>query len=78
LANKSAQIGRFFFFAAPCMVKENFTGNLLEIATPRPQISLMPLVKALISLNKLAWHSPCLSPDTGQYGFIFFNSGDAP
>ncbi|WP_147309853.1 hypothetical protein [Paraburkholderia sp. BL6669N2] len=35
---KSAQFGRFFFFAPPCMVKENFTGSLLEIATPRTQI----------------------------------------
>jgi hypothetical protein len=36
---KSAQFGRFFFFALPCIVEENFTGDLLEIAAPRPQIS---------------------------------------
>jgi hypothetical protein len=59
------------------MVEENFTGNLLQIAAPRPQISRMPSNKPLISLYKLSWHGPCLSPDTGQYGFIFFNSGDA-
>jgi hypothetical protein len=53
------------------MVEENFTGVLLEIAIPRSQISRMPVNKALISLNKLLWHSPCFPLDTGQYGFIF-------
>jgi hypothetical protein len=59
------------------MVEENFTGDLLEIATPQPQISRMSVTKSLISLNKLSWHGPCFSLDTGQYGIIFFNSGDA-
>jgi hypothetical protein len=77
MAKKSAQFGRFFFFALPCIVEENITGDLLEIAAPRPQISRTSPDKRLISLSKLSWHSPCFSPDKGQYGSIFYNSGDA-
>jgi hypothetical protein len=38
MAKKSAQCGRFFFFATPCMVEENFTGTLLQIAVPRSNL----------------------------------------
>ncbi|WP_218023735.1 hypothetical protein, partial [Paraburkholderia ribeironis] len=56
---KSAHHGRFFFFVAPCIVEENFTGDLPEIAAPALTSSCPASVKALISLSKRLWHSPC-------------------
>jgi uncharacterized protein YjbJ (UPF0337 family) len=57
---KSAQFGRFFFSASPCMVEENFTGKLLRIAVLSPQSSRPAADKPLINLSKCWWHSPCL------------------
>jgi hypothetical protein len=46
---KSARYGRFFFFAPPCMVEENFTGKLLENASPLPFTSCSTFDKPLIN-----------------------------
>ncbi|MFL9863858.1 hypothetical protein PQR67_06740 [Paraburkholderia fungorum] len=51
MAKKSARIGRFFFFAPPCMVEENFTGNLLKNTHPLRLPSVSAPNKPLINLS---------------------------
>ncbi|WP_188131003.1 hypothetical protein [Paraburkholderia panacisoli] len=43
MAKKSAQFGRFFFLEPTCMVKENFTGAVLEIAISPSSVAVSPL-----------------------------------
>ncbi|MFL9901523.1 hypothetical protein PQR75_15590 [Paraburkholderia fungorum] len=51
MAKKSARHGRFFFFAPPCMVEENFTGRRLENASPLP-VFFLPHVRQTIDKLK--------------------------
>ncbi|NPT59592.1 hypothetical protein [Paraburkholderia elongata] len=64
---KSAHLGRFFFFAPPCMVEENFTGSLLKNASLLLLSSRLASNKPLISLSNWLWHSSCCCPiETGK------------